>query len=135
MISSKFSQLLELGCVFVQLSSLHLEFKELLLGLFSAHDILEVLGKVIDHSVPDPFVHFPSSCAQVSVQLGGYLLDPKVHLWSPKVSKEEHCSGHWVVHYPSLFVDPLIDTPAGHKFLHLITVSSENFWFLADHLV
>ena len=66
-VSGKFSQLLELGCVFVQLSPLHLEFKEFLLSLFLAHDILEVLGKVVNHGVPDPFICVPSLCAQVAI--------------------------------------------------------------------
>ena len=71
----------------------------------------------------------------MAVQLGQYFLDPEVHLRSPKVPKEEHRSGHQVVHYPSLFVDPVIDAPTGHEFLHLVSISGEDFWFLADHLV
>ena len=63
MVSSQFGQLLELGRVFVQLSSLHLEFEELLLGPFPAHHVLEVLGKVIDHCIPDPFIGVSSPCA------------------------------------------------------------------------
>ena len=57
----KLCQLLELGRVFIQLSSLHPEFEEFLLSSFSAHDILEVLGEIVDHGVPDPFVRIPSS--------------------------------------------------------------------------
>ena len=67
MVSGELGQLLKLGSVFVQLSSLHSEFKELLLGPFSAHDVLEILGEIIDHCVPDPFVCLPSSIAKVSV--------------------------------------------------------------------
>ena len=66
-VPSKFGQLLELGCVFIQLSFLHSEFEEFLLSSFPAHDILEILGKVIDHSVPDPFVCVPSSSAEMLV--------------------------------------------------------------------
>ena len=58
-----------------------------------------------------------------------------MHLWSPEVAEEEHGSGHWVVHYPSLFVDPMVDAPAGHEFLHFVSISGEDFRFLADHLV
>ena len=66
-VSGRFSQLRELGRVFVQLSPLHSEFEEFLLGPFPAHDILEVLGKVVNHGVPDPFVCVPSPCAQVAI--------------------------------------------------------------------
>ena len=66
-VSSKFGQLLELGHVFIQLSPLHSEFEEFLLGLFLAHDILEVLGEVINHGVPDPFICVPSPCVQVAI--------------------------------------------------------------------
>ena len=134
-VSSKFGQLLELGHVFIQLSPLHSEFEEFLLGSFSAHDILEILGEVVNHSVPDPFIHVPSSSVKVSVQLSGNFLDPKVHFGPPKVPKEEHGPGHWVMHNPSLLVDPLVHAPAGHELLHLISISCENFWFLADHFI
>ena len=87
-VSGQFGQLLELGGVFVQLSSLHSELEELLLGPFSAHNILEILGKIVDHSIPDPFVGISPSRPHMAVQSRGYLLDPEVHLWSPKVSKE-----------------------------------------------
>ena len=63
MVSGQFGQLLELGGVFVELSSLHPKFEELLLRPFSAHNILEILGEVIDHRVPDPFIGVSSSCA------------------------------------------------------------------------
>ena len=61
MVSGQLGQLLELGRILVQFSLLHLEFKELLLCPFSAHNILEILGKVVDHSVPNPFVGVSSS--------------------------------------------------------------------------
>ena len=134
-VSCKLSQLLELGCVFIQLSSLHSEFEELLLGPFSAHDILEILGEIIDHRVPDPFICLPSSCVKMSIQLCGDLFDPKVHLGSPKVPEKEHSPGHWVVHDPSLFVDPMVYAPARHEFFHLVSISCENFRFLSYHLV
>ena len=86
MISCELSQLLELGCVFVQLSFLHLEFEEPLLGSFSAHDILEVLGEIVDHCVPDPFICLPSTRVKMSIQLCRDLFDPKVHLGSPNVT-------------------------------------------------
>ena len=54
---------------------------------------------------------------------------------SPKVPEEEHCLAHWVMHYPGLFVDSVIDAPTGHEFFHLILISSEDFWFFSDHLV
>ena len=66
-VSGKFGQLLKLGCVFIQLSSLHSEFEEFLLGLLPPHDVLEVLGKVVNHGVPDPFICVPSLCAQVAI--------------------------------------------------------------------
>ena len=87
MVSSQLGQLLELGSVLIQLSSLHSELEELLLGPFSTHDVLEILGKVIDHSFPDPFIGVSSSHSQMVVQSCGYFFDPEVHLWSPKVSK------------------------------------------------
>ena len=135
MVSSQFGQLLELGCIFVQFSSLHLELEEPLLGPFSAHDVLEVLGKVVDHSVPNPFIGVSPSRPQVAVQLCGYFFDPEVHLWSPKVSKEQHRSGHWVVHDSGLLVDPLVDAPAGHEFFHFVPFSCEDFRFFTNHLV
>ena len=135
MVSGKLGQLLELGHIFVQLSSLHSELEEFLLGPLSAHDVLEILGKVINHGVPDPFVCVSSSSVEVSVQLGGDFLDPKVHLGSSEISEEEHGSGHWVIHDPGLFVDPVVYAPAHHEFFHLVLISCENFWFLADHLV
>ena len=55
-ISGQFGQLLESRRVFVQFPSFHLEFEEFFLGFFLAHYILEILGEVIDHSVPDPFI-------------------------------------------------------------------------------
>ena len=134
-VSSQLGQLLELRHIFVQLSSLHLELEELLFGPFSAHDVLEVLGKVIDHSFPDPFIGVSYSRSQMAVQLCGYFLDPKVHFWSPKVTKEQHCSGHRIVHDPCLFVDPLVDAPAGHEFFHFVPISCEDLRFFADHLV
>ena len=88
MVSGQLGQLLELGCILVQLSSFHLELEELLLSPFLAHDVLEVLGKVIDHSFPDPFIGVSSSHSQMAVQSCRYFFDPEVHLWSPKVSKE-----------------------------------------------
>ena len=69
MVPGELGQLLELGRVFIQLSPLHSEFEELLLGPFSAHDVLEVLGEIVNHCVPDPFICLPSSHAKVSVQL------------------------------------------------------------------
>ena len=134
MVPGKFGQLLKLGCVFVQLPSLHSEFEEFLLSPFSAHDILEILGKVINHGVPDPFISVSSSCVEVSVQLGGDLLDPEVHFGPPEISKEHH-SRHWVVHDPGLFVDPVVYAPASHEFFHLVSISREDFWFFAYHLV
>ena len=135
MVSGQLSQLLELGRILVQLPSLHLELEELLFSPFSAHDVLEVLGKVIDHSFPDPFIGVSSSHSQMAVQLCGYFFDPKVHLWSPKVSKEQHRSGHRIVHDPCLFVDPLVDAPAGHEFFHFVPISCEDLRFFTDHLV
>ena len=135
MIPSQLGQLLELGCIFVQLSSLHLEFKEFLLGPFLAHDVLEVLGKVVDHSFPDSFIGVPSSRSQMAVQSCRYFFDPEVHLWSPKVSKEQHCSGHRIVHDPCLFIDPLVDAPAGHEFFHFVPISCEDLQFFTDYLV
>ena len=135
MVSGKLGQLLKLGHVFVQLSFLHSEFEEFLLSPFSAHDILEILGEVVDHSIPDPFIGISSSCADVSVQLGRDLLDPKVHFGPPEVSKEEHRSRHWVVQDPGLFVDPVVYAPASHEFFHLVSISCEDFRFLAYHFV
>ena len=135
MVSGQFGQLLELGCVLVQLSSLHFELEKLLLGPFSAHDILEVLGKIINHSFPDPFISVSSPISQMAIQLCGYLFDPKVHFWSPKVSKEQHRLGHQVVHNPSLFVDPLVDAPAGHELFHFVPISCEDLRLFTDHLV
>ena len=63
MVSGQFGQLLELGCVLVQLSFLHPKFEEPLLGPFPAHDVLEILGKIVDHCVPDPLIGVSSSCA------------------------------------------------------------------------
>ena len=134
-VSCELSQLLELGHVFIQLSFLHSEFEELLLGPFSAHDILEILGEIVDHCVPDPFICLPSSGAKMLVQLCGDLFDPRVHLGSPKVPEEEHRPGHWVVHNPSLFVDPVVYTPAHHEFFHLVSISCENFWLFSYHFV
>ena len=55
-VSGQFGQLLKLGRILVQLSSLHFEFEEFLLGPFLGHDVLEILGKIINHGFPDPFV-------------------------------------------------------------------------------
>ena len=71
----------------------------------------------------------------MAIQLGRYFLDPQMHLGSSQVPKEKHSPGHWVVHDPSLFVDPVVYAPAGHEFLHLVSVTCENFWFFADHFV
>ena len=135
MVSSQFGQLLELGRIFIQLSSFHFELEELLLSPFLTHDILEVLGEVIDHSFPDPFISVSSSRLQMAVQSCGYFLDPEVHLWSPKVSKEQHHSGHRIVHDSCLFVDSLVDAPAGHEFFHLVPIACEDLWFFSNHLV
>ena len=135
MVSGQLGQLLELGRILVQLFSLHLELEEFLLGPFLAHNILEVLGKVVDHSFPDPFIGVSSSHSQMVVQLCGYFFDPEVHLWSPKVSKEQHCSGHWIVHDPCLLVDPLVDAPTGHEFFHFVPISCEDLRFFPNHLV
>ena len=135
MVSGQLGQLLELGRIFIQFSSLHLEFKEFLLCPFSAHDILEILGKVVDNSVPNPFVGVSPSCAYVAIQLCGYLFDPQVHFGPPKVSEKQHRSGHRVIHDPSLFVDPLVDAPTDHEFFHFIPFSREDVWFLSNHLV
>ena len=64
---SELSQLLKLGHVFVQLPFLHSELEEFLLSPLSAHDILEILGEVVNHGVPDPFISISSSCVEVSV--------------------------------------------------------------------
>ena len=71
----------------------------------------------------------------MSIQLGRYFLDPEVQLGPSEIPKKEHGSGHQVMHHPSLFVDPLIDAPTGHKLLHFVVISCENFWFFSDHLV
>ena len=109
MVSGQLGQLLELGGVLVELSSFHLEFEEPFFSSLSTHDILEVLGEVIDHSVPDLFVCVSPSRTYVAVQLCGDFLDPEVHLRSPKISEEQHGPGHWIIHDPRLFVDPLVD--------------------------
>ena len=96
---------------------------------------MEILGEIINHGVPDPFVCFPSSTVNMLIQLSGDFLDPEMHLGSPKVPEEEHGSGHWVIHDPSLFVDPVVHAPASHELLHFVSISCENFWFLADHFV
>ena len=71
----------------------------------------------------------------MTVQFGRDLFNPEVHFGSPKVSKEEHCSGHPVMHYLGLFVDPVVDAPASHEFLYLVSVSGEDFWLFANHFV
>ena len=43
--------------------------------------------------------------------------------------------GHRIVHDPCLFVNSLVDAPAGHEFLHFVPVSCEDFWFFSDHFV
>ena len=63
----QFAELLILGCVVVQLPSLHAEFEELFLSPFLAHDVLEVLGKVVNHCFPNPFVGVPSSIPEVAI--------------------------------------------------------------------
>ena len=135
MVSGQLGQLLELGRVLVQLSSLHLEFEELLLGPFPAHNVLEVLGKVIDHCVPDPFVGVSYTSAYVAIQLCGDFLDPEVHFRSPKITEKQHGPGHRIIHDSCLFIDSLVYAPAGHEFLHLVPVTCEDFWFFSDHLV
>ena len=54
----------------------------------TGNDILEVLGKVIDHHIPDPFVHVLSSSSDMLVQLGGNLLYPEMHFWSLEILEE-----------------------------------------------
>ena len=129
MVSSQFGQLLELGGIFVEFSSFHLEFKELLFRPVPAHDILEILGKVIDHCVPDPFIGVSSPSPKMLVQLSGYLLYPKVHLWASEILEEQHRSLHGVVHCPGVFVDPLVDAPAGHEFFNFVPISFEDLRF------
>ena len=102
---------------------------------FPAHYILEILGEIVDHGVPDPFVGVSSAVVDVAIQLGGNFLDPKVHFGSPQVPEEQHGLGHQVIHDPSLFVDSMVYALAGHEFLHFVSVAHENFWLFADHLV
>ena len=75
-VAGQLCQLLELGCILVQFPSFHLELEELLFGSFPAHNILEILGEVIDHSIPDPFVGVSSPSSYMAVQLCRYLFDP-----------------------------------------------------------
>ena len=93
---------------------------------FLAHDILEILGEVIDHCVPDPFIGVPATSFEVLIQLSRYLFYSKVHLWSSKVSKEQHCSLHRVVHGLGVFVNALINAPAGHKLFDFVSISHED---------
>ena len=71
----------------------------------------------------------PAPSPEMSIQLSRYLLYPKVHLWALEVSKEQHCSLHGVVHCPGVFVDSLVDTPAGHEFFNLVSISLEDLGF------
>ena len=106
-----------------------MELEELFLGLFLTHNVLEVLGKIVDHCVPDPFIGVPPSSPEMSIQLSGYLLYPKVHLQASEVSEEQHCLLHGVMHCPGVFVDSLVDAPAGHEFFNLVSISLEDFRF------
>ena len=49
-------QVPESASIFIQLPFLHFEGVEFCIGLFLAHNILEGLGEVIDHVVPDMLV-------------------------------------------------------------------------------
>ena len=100
-----------------------------------AHDVLEILGKVIDHCVPDPFISVSPPTSDVSVQLGGYLFDPEVHLWALQVAKEQHYSLHGIIHGPGVFVDALINAPAGHELFDLVSISFEDLGFLSYQFI
>ena len=98
------------------------------LGLFLAHYVLEILGEVIDHCVPDPFIGVSSPSSKMSVQLSGYLLYPEMHLRASEIPEEQHCSLHGVVHCPGRLVDSLVDAPAGHEFFNLVSISFKDLW-------
>ena len=72
---------------------------------------------------PDPFVGVPSSSPEMTIQLSRYLLYPEVHLRASEVSEEKHCSLHGVVHCSGIFVNSLVDAPAGHEFFDFVSIS------------
>ena len=109
--------------------------KELFLHPFLAHDVLEVLGKVIDHCVPDPFIHVSSSSPDVSVQLGQDFLYPKMHLWASEVSVEQHGLLHGVIDDPGVFVYSSVDASAGHEFFDFVLISFKDLRLFSYHLI
>ena len=71
----------------------------------------------------------------MAIQLGRYLLYPEVHLWASEVSEEQHCSLHGVVHCSGIFVDPLVDAPAGHEFFNFVSISFKDLGFFSYQFV
>ena len=130
----KFTELLVFGRVIIQFSPLHSEFKELLLGPFLAHDVLEVLGEVIDHcprSICLYLVPHLEYVCQVGL-ISSFSIDASLGL---SVSKEQHGLLHGVIHGHGVFVNALVDAPAGHEFFDFVLISFKDLGSLSYQFV
>ena len=87
--------------VFVQLPLFHFEGVEFCVGPSLAHDVLEGLGEIIDHVVPDVFVPVGIkvyASLDISIDFLDLVVDPFVNVWASDVSQEDEGAFEGIPH-------------------------------------
>ena len=87
--------------IFIQLPFLHFEGVEFGVSSFLAHDVLEGLGEVIDHVVPDMLMPIGIeiyACLDIFVDFLNLVIDPFVDVWASDISQKYEGSFKGIPH-------------------------------------
>ena len=128
----------EPACVFVQLPLLHFEGVEFCIGSFLAHNVLEGLGAVIDHVVPNMLVPICIeiyASLDVSVDLLDLVINPFVDVGSLDVPQKYEGLFEGIPHGMGSPIQAIIDFPLGYEPFYFGSVSIEDVRFFANEAI